>query len=137
MKITPMAVADDEWALCDSPIILFSGLRQVRQPIAELLDTDPSPKLEMEIRRIAKQVAGVAGLEKCLARKMGFRYYVDLHVVVAGVASRCMKGTPLLSTSSRRFSTNCERSRRFSSTSNLINSAEVEENPRNNRMRAI
>jgi divalent metal cation (Fe/Co/Zn/Cd) transporter len=29
-------------------------------------------------------VPGVIGLEKCFVRKVGFRYYVDLHVVVNG-----------------------------------------------------
>jgi divalent metal cation (Fe/Co/Zn/Cd) transporter len=29
-------------------------------------------------------VTGVFGVEKCFVRKVGFRYYVDLHVVVRG-----------------------------------------------------
>jgi divalent metal cation (Fe/Co/Zn/Cd) transporter len=29
-------------------------------------------------------VEGVLGLEKCFVRKVGFQYYVDLHVVVGG-----------------------------------------------------
>lgn len=33
---------------------------------------------------VASAVPGVIGLEKCHVRKMGFRYYVDLHVVVEG-----------------------------------------------------
>jgi cation diffusion facilitator family transporter len=81
---TRNAAADDWAALFASPIILFNGVRQLRAPILELLDTAPSPNLEEEVRRVSKFVPGVAGLEKCFIRKMGFKYYVDLHVVVDG-----------------------------------------------------
>ncbi|HTF61211.1 MAG TPA: cation diffusion facilitator family transporter, partial [Edaphobacter sp.] len=76
--------ADDWAALCASPIILFNGLRQLRPPIQELLDTAPPTNLREEVCRVSKTVPGVAGLEKCLIRKMGFKYYVDLHVLVDG-----------------------------------------------------
>jgi divalent metal cation (Fe/Co/Zn/Cd) transporter len=59
-------------------------VRQLRAPLLELLDTAPSTNLEEEVRRVSKIVPGVAGLEKCFIRKMGFKYYVDLHVVVDG-----------------------------------------------------
>jgi cation diffusion facilitator family transporter len=81
---TRNAAADDWAALCASPIILFNGVRQLRAPILELLDTAPSTNLEEEVRRVSKIVPVVAGLEKCFIRKMGFKYYVDLHVVVDG-----------------------------------------------------
>lgn len=85
--ITKNPTADDWAALCASPIILSNGLRQMRAPIAELLDTAPPRKIEMEVRRVASDVPGVAGLEKCFVRKVGFRYYVDLHVMVPGELS--------------------------------------------------
>jgi len=78
------ATADDWAALCASPIILFSALRQMRAPIAELLDTAPSTNLESEVRLVAATVPGVIALEKCFVRKVGFRHYVDLHVIVDG-----------------------------------------------------
>jgi cation diffusion facilitator family transporter len=81
---TKNPAADDWAALCASPIILFNGLRQLRPPIQELLDTAPSTNLGEEVRRVSKTVPGVAGLEKCFIRKMGFKYYVDLHVQVDG-----------------------------------------------------
>ena len=34
--------------------------------------------------RDGRIVPGVAGLEKCFVRKMGFEYYVDIHVEVDG-----------------------------------------------------
>jgi cation diffusion facilitator family transporter len=76
--------ADDWAALCAAPVILFSGWRQLRRPVAELLDTAPGPEIGEKVRRVASSVAGVFGVEKCFVRKVGFRYYVDLHVVVRG-----------------------------------------------------
>jgi cation diffusion facilitator family transporter len=76
--------ADDWAALCAAPFILYGGWRQLRQPIAELLDTAPPPEIEQHVRKVAEGVEDVIGLEKCFVRKVGFRYYVDLHVVVRG-----------------------------------------------------
>ncbi len=76
--------ADDWAALCAAPIILLGGWQQLRRPVAELLDTAPAPEIEEHVRRVAASVAGVFGVEKCFVRKVGFRYYVDLHVVVRG-----------------------------------------------------
>jgi cation diffusion facilitator family transporter len=74
--------ADDWAALCASPVIIFNAYRKLRHPMAELLDAKPSPAIERQIRSIASRVAGVVGLEKCEVRKVGFSYYVNLHVVV-------------------------------------------------------
>jgi cation diffusion facilitator family transporter len=82
--LTHNAAADDWAALCASPLIIFNACRQLRLPFAELLDTTPSPAIERSVRITASAVPGVAALEKCYVRKMGFRYYVDLHVIVDG-----------------------------------------------------
>jgi cation diffusion facilitator family transporter len=76
--------ADDWAALCASPVILFNAWRQIRSPMDEILDTAPPPEIEQHVREAAASVPGVVGLEKCFVRKVGFRYYVDLHVVVDG-----------------------------------------------------
>jgi cation diffusion facilitator family transporter len=81
---TRNANADDWAALCASPVILFNAWRQLRSPMAEILDTAPPPGIERHVRTVAGAVPGVIGLEKCFVRKVGFRYYVDLHVVVNG-----------------------------------------------------
>ena len=78
------ASADDWAALCASVVILFNAWRQIRAPLAEILDTAPPPEIEWRVREAAASVAGVIGLEKCFVRKVGFQYYVDLHVVVKG-----------------------------------------------------
>lgn len=81
---TRNAAADDWAALCASPVIIFNAWRQLRKPFAELLDTSPAPQLEEQVRSAASAIPRVIGLEKCHVRKVGFRYYVDLHVVVDG-----------------------------------------------------
>jgi cation diffusion facilitator family transporter len=82
--LTGNPYADDWAALCASPVILFNAWRQLQLPMAELLDTAPPPEIEHQVREAAASVAGVIGLEKCFVRKVGFQYYVDLHVVVKG-----------------------------------------------------
>jgi cation diffusion facilitator family transporter len=69
--LTTSPTADDWVALCASPIILFNGIRQMRAPLRELLDTSPSAKLAFEVRQTAERVANVAEVEECYARKVG------------------------------------------------------------------
>jgi cation diffusion facilitator family transporter len=82
--LTGNPTADDWAALCVSPVIFFGGWKQLRKPFAELLDTAPEPEIEQHVREVAGTVANVFGVEKCFVRKVGFRYYVDIHVVVRG-----------------------------------------------------
>jgi cation diffusion facilitator family transporter len=79
--------ADDWAALCASPVILFNAWRQLKPPMAELLDTAPPPEIEEHVRQVAMAVSGVIGLDKCFVRKVGFRYYVELHVIIRGTLS--------------------------------------------------
>jgi cation diffusion facilitator family transporter len=81
---TRNAAADDWAALCASGVIIFNAWRRMRIPLGELLDTAPAPQVEKAVRSAASSVPGVIALEKCFVRKVGFRYYVDLHVVVNG-----------------------------------------------------
>ena len=82
--LTRNPTADDWAALCAAPVIVFGGWRQLVNPMKELLDTAPNPEIEQLVRRVARSVPAVLGLEKCFVRKVGFRYYVDLHVVTQG-----------------------------------------------------
>lgn len=79
--------ADDWAALAASGIILYNAYRLFRPALDEIMDATPSAEIEAEIRRVAMNVDGVLGLDKCKIRKMGFDYYVDLHVVVDGQIS--------------------------------------------------
>lgn len=76
--------ADDWAALSASWIIAFNAYNLLRPALAELTDAAPDPKLEAQVRTVAEGVAGVLGTHKCHVRKMGFDYYVDLDVLVAG-----------------------------------------------------
>lgn len=76
--------ADDWAALAASAVILYNAYHQLRPALYELSDAAPPDDLEKFIRASALGVAGVLGLEKCYVRKMGFEFFVDLHVEVDG-----------------------------------------------------
>lgn len=64
-------------------IVIFLGLRVVRDTSLHLIDTMPHPELVEQIRKVSLSVPGALGVEKCFARKTGFGYHVDLHLEVA------------------------------------------------------
>jgi cation diffusion facilitator family transporter len=76
--------ADDWAALLASGIIAVNAYRLLRPAVQELGDALPGTRLHHEIKPVATSVDGVIDIEKCFVRKMGFDYYVDLHVVVDG-----------------------------------------------------
>ena len=77
--------AADGWAaVCAALVILYNAWRQLRPALLELFDTAPDPNIEAQVREIAGRVPGILGLDKCFVRKMGFQFYVDLHIVVRG-----------------------------------------------------
>lgn len=76
--------ADDYAALFACVIIAYNGIRLARPAINEIMDVAPDPVIEEEVRRIAKGVDGVTDLDACGVRKMGFDFFVDLHVIVDG-----------------------------------------------------
>ena len=63
-------------------IVIFAGLRVARDTALQLMDTMPDDRLIEQIRGAAFGVPGVRGVEKCFARKTGFKYHVDLHLEV-------------------------------------------------------
>lgn len=63
-------------------IVISTGVRVVRDTAMQLMDTMPHPRLIGQIREAAFGVPGVCGVEKCFARKTGFKYHVDLHLEV-------------------------------------------------------
>lgn len=76
--------ADDWAALLASGVIAVNAVLLLRPAVRELTDAIPGTRLTHEIRPVAMKVPGVMDVEKCFVRKMGFDYYVDLHVVVDG-----------------------------------------------------
>ncbi|MEW6159709.1 MAG: cation diffusion facilitator family transporter [Verrucomicrobiota bacterium] len=76
------AYADDVAAVFAAGIIAFNGWRLLRPALDELMDTAPSPETLEEVRRIAGTISGVEAVEKCMIRKMGYYYFVDMHLEV-------------------------------------------------------
>lgn len=76
------AAADDVAAIVAAGVIAWNGWRLLRPALNELMDTAPSPEVVAQIRRIAEAAPGVARVEKCIVRKMGYNYYVDMHIEV-------------------------------------------------------
>ncbi len=63
-------------------IVIYCGIRVIRDTVMQLMDTMPNESRMNEIRTAATSVPGVAGVEKCFARKTGMKYHVDLHLEV-------------------------------------------------------
>lgn len=74
--------ADDWAALVASGIILYNSYRIFRPALGEVMDEHRYDELIVEIRNIAKAKNEIRNTEKCLIRKTGMRYYVDLHIIV-------------------------------------------------------
>jgi len=74
--------ADDYAAMVAALVIAWNGWRLIRQALSELMDQSPGPRFAEEVRRLAAATPGVECIEKCLVRKMGYAYYVDLHAQV-------------------------------------------------------
>ena len=74
--------ADDIAAVAAALVIAFNGWHLLRPALNELMDRSPSRDMVERIRRTAESVPGVDAVEKCIARKMGHLYYVDMHVEV-------------------------------------------------------
>jgi cation diffusion facilitator family transporter len=75
--------ADDVAAIVAAGIIAFNGARQLRPALNELMDATPNSELIQIIRTAAAAIPGVERVEKCFVRKMGHRYFVDMHIEVA------------------------------------------------------
>ncbi len=74
--------ADDVAALVAAHIIAWNGWRLLRPALSELMDASPDLAMRSKIREIARHVEGVDEVEKCLVRKMGYHYFVDMHLEV-------------------------------------------------------
>lgn len=74
--------ADDWAALAACVVIAYNGYSLLVPALGEIMDTAPSTDIEQTVRHVAGEVPRVTGLDECLVRKMGFEFYVDLHVLV-------------------------------------------------------
>jgi cation diffusion facilitator family transporter len=74
--------ADDFAALFASVIIIVNAYRIFKPALFELLDTAPPIQVVQKVRDVAGKVENVMSIDKCFVRKMGFDYFVDIHVLV-------------------------------------------------------
>ncbi|MDQ6632069.1 MAG: cation diffusion facilitator family transporter [Verrucomicrobiota bacterium] len=75
--------ADSAAAIVAAGIIAWNGWRLLRPAMDELMDAAPSKNFNAQVEKIAREIPGVDAVEKCVARKMGYHYFVDMHVEVA------------------------------------------------------
>jgi cation diffusion facilitator family transporter len=72
--------ADDVAALFASSVILFNGIRLLRPAVQDLMDRAPDQALLQQVAVLARKVDGVRATEKILARRVGGKHRVVLHV---------------------------------------------------------
>lgn len=74
--------ADDWAAVAAACVIAWNGWRLLRPAFNDLMDRSPNREIIERIKKIGESVPDVARVEKCLVRKMGYQYFVDMHVEV-------------------------------------------------------
>jgi cation diffusion facilitator family transporter len=74
--------ADDAAAIVAGLIIAWNSWKLLGPALNELMDAAPNAALVAQIKSVASRVKGVERIEKCIARKAGFEYFVDMHVEV-------------------------------------------------------
>lgn len=74
--------ADDVAAIAAAGVIAWNGWHLLRPALNELMDTAPGHEVIDQIRQIAATTPGVDRVEKCFVRKVGYQYFVDMHVEV-------------------------------------------------------
>lgn len=79
--------ADDWAALVASGFILYNSYLIFRPALGEVMDEHLSDELRDEIHRVALEIQGVRNTEKCLIRKAGMQFHVELHAWVDGEMS--------------------------------------------------
>jgi len=74
--------ADDWAALFASGFILYNSYLIFRPALGEIMDEHFYDDLVEDIRKVSITVEGILATEKCLVRKAGMKYQVDLHAIV-------------------------------------------------------
>lgn len=76
--------ADDWAALFAAGFIIYNSYLIFRPALGEIMDEHLYDDLIEEIRKVALEVDGIIGTEKCFIRKAGMKFHVDLHAIVDG-----------------------------------------------------
>jgi cation diffusion facilitator family transporter len=76
--------ADIYAAFFAAAFIFYNSYLIFRPALGEIMDENLYDDLIAEIRKVSLTVDGILDTEKCLVRKSGMKYHVDLHAVVDG-----------------------------------------------------
>lgn len=76
-------IADDIAAMIAAVFVGYNGYHLLRPALDELMDASPSSELHDRIRQVAGADTSVSDVEKCRLRKVGNRYFVDMHLRVS------------------------------------------------------
>jgi divalent metal cation (Fe/Co/Zn/Cd) transporter len=68
-------------------LIFYNAIGIIRSALAEIMDAAPPHEIVEKVKELARTVPEVKGIEKCYIRKMGFDYFVDIHIEVDGALS--------------------------------------------------
>jgi divalent metal cation (Fe/Co/Zn/Cd) transporter len=79
--------ADDWAAIISALFIMYNAYTIFRPALGEILDEHTHHDLIEKIRAMENDVEGVLGIEKCLVRKTGVYYFVDVHLEVDATIS--------------------------------------------------
>ena len=60
--------------------VVRNGWRLLHPAFNELMDRSPDRETIDEIQKFAAMIPDVDGVEKCFVRKMGYQFFVDMHV---------------------------------------------------------
>lgn len=75
-------VADDYAALLAGLFIIYNAYGIAKPAVGELLDEKINPDFLNQIVSVAQKTEGVEKIEKCIGRKMGIGFQIDMHVWV-------------------------------------------------------
>ncbi len=78
------AAADDWASLLAAYFILQQAFKVGKTSISELMDEAQPEEVVNDIRNTALQVIGVISINACFVRKMGFEWFVDIHIGLNG-----------------------------------------------------
>jgi cation diffusion facilitator family transporter len=79
--------ADDWAALFAAAFILYNSYHIFRPALSEIMDEHIYDELRDKIKAVALLEPGIVDTEKCLIRKAGMQFHVDLHAIVDGAIS--------------------------------------------------
>ncbi|MBL0329513.1 MAG: cation transporter [Bacteroidetes bacterium] len=79
--------ADDWAALLASGFIYYNSYLIFRPALGEIMDEHQYDDIRNDIKLASQKVAGVIDIEKCYVRKIGMKFFIDIHLTVDGSIS--------------------------------------------------